>query len=47
MASTQKKAVLRMHDGNWLAGYLPAPASSVGLSLRTLSSCWISLPVVR
>jgi hypothetical protein len=24
MASTQKKAVLRMHDGNWLAGYLPA-----------------------
>jgi hypothetical protein len=23
MASTQKKAVLRMHDGNWLAGYLP------------------------
>ncbi len=24
MSSTQKKAVLRMHDGNWLAGYLPA-----------------------
>jgi hypothetical protein len=24
MASSQKKAVLRMHDGNWLAGYLPA-----------------------
>jgi hypothetical protein len=24
MNSTQKKAVLRMHDGNWLAGYLPA-----------------------
>ena len=24
MASTQKKTVLRMHDGNWLAGYLPA-----------------------
>jgi hypothetical protein len=24
MASTQKKAVLRTHDGNWLAGYLPA-----------------------
>lgn len=24
MGSTQKKAVLRMHDGNWLAGYLPA-----------------------
>jgi hypothetical protein len=24
MASTQKKAVLRMHDGSWLAGYLPA-----------------------
>jgi hypothetical protein len=24
MASTQKKAILRMHDGNWLAGYLPA-----------------------
>lgn len=24
MASTQKKAVLRMHDGNWMAGYLPA-----------------------
>jgi hypothetical protein len=23
MSSTQKKAVLRMHDGNWLAGYLP------------------------
>ncbi|HEY3988557.1 MAG TPA: hypothetical protein VGM02_04605 [Acidobacteriaceae bacterium] len=23
MGSTQKKAVLRMHDGNWLAGYLP------------------------
>ena len=26
MSSTQKKAVLRMHDGNWLAGYLPATA---------------------
>jgi hypothetical protein len=24
MASTQKKAVLRMHDGNWVGGYLPA-----------------------
>ncbi|MGA9717651.1 MAG: hypothetical protein WBQ79_05160 [Acidobacteriaceae bacterium] len=24
MGSTQKKAVLRMHDGSWLAGYLPA-----------------------
>jgi hypothetical protein len=24
MGSTQKKAILRMHDGNWLAGYLPA-----------------------
>jgi uncharacterized protein DUF6982 len=24
MGSTQKKAVLRMHDGNCLAGYLPA-----------------------
>lgn len=24
MAGTQKKAILRMHDGNWLAGYLPA-----------------------
>lgn len=23
MGSTQKKAVLRMHDGSWLAGYLP------------------------
>jgi hypothetical protein len=23
MGSTQKKAILRMHDGNWLAGYLP------------------------
>ena len=24
MGSTQKKAILRMHDGNWVAGYLPA-----------------------
>ena len=24
MGSTQKKAVLRMHDGNCLSGYLPA-----------------------
>ena len=24
MTSAQKKAILRMHDGNWLAGYLPA-----------------------
>ena len=24
MGSTQKKAILRMHDGSWLAGYLPA-----------------------
>ncbi len=24
MSGTQKKAILRMHDGSWLAGYLPA-----------------------
>jgi hypothetical protein len=28
MGSTQKKAVVRMHDGSWLAGYLP-PAGFV------------------
>jgi uncharacterized protein DUF6982 len=33
MASTQKKAVLRMHDGNWLAGYLP----STGFIRRAVS----------
>jgi hypothetical protein len=46
MGSTQKKAVLRMHDGSWLAGYLPpvgfvrraAAAHPEGIELLDLSA---------
>ena len=53
MGSTQKKAVLRMHDGSWLAGYLPAAgftrqaASPGSLELLDLSARRQSIPLPR
>jgi hypothetical protein len=47
MGSTQKKAVLRMHDGNWLAGYLP-PAGFIrqgAVELLDLSARRQSIPL--
>jgi hypothetical protein len=47
MGSTQKKAVLRMHDGNWLAGYLP-PAGFIrqgALELLDLSARRQTIPL--
>jgi hypothetical protein len=50
MGSTQKKAVLRMHDGSWLAGYLPSagftrPGTPGTLELLDLSARRQSIPL--
>ena len=48
MGSTQKKAVLRMHDGSWLAGYLP-PAGFTrqgAVELLDLSARRQSIPLI-
>lgn len=51
MGSTQKKAILRMQDGSWLAGYLPAAgfirAGAVELLDLSARRQAISLPSLR